>query len=313
MRVLLIALFTLCASTVVYSQQIISDYHLDGSLIDSAMSSNSLQNFGTGTSYSFEKGNLNQQSDSALKMNGGVGLRSTATFQNSSWNGYCVSTWIKGNGSGNIYQGAHFGGGLTINSDGTLYCFFSGSATSKYTSNKKINDNKWHHIVAQSNGDTVFMYIDGVLEGKKAERMFKISTPNSNAKMHIGTNSTQFNVLDSFSISRLTVYNDALTLTQINNLNKYGTLDTPKTNSLVPELFSNEKLVLYPNPASQVVTIKGLIGEESIKIIDIEGSVVKYETVNKSIVNHSVDISDLEQGVYFLQAGQQHIRFVKSE
>ena len=73
---------------------------------------------------------------------------------------------------------------------------------------------------------------------------------------------------------------------------------------IVDQLMSNAFISdLYPNPATSFVTINYDLPQEvtnaSVRIINILGSVVKTETLNKNATSLRMDISDLTNGVYF--------------
>ncbi len=80
------------------------------------------------------------------------------------------------------------------------------------------------------------------------------------------------------------------------------------------DLSSNNKLTIYPNPALNTISIKGIDNSgniTAIQITTISGKKVKF----LESYNESIDISDLVDGIYFftfLNGNQsQTIRFVK--
>ena len=80
------------------------------------------------------------------------------------------------------------------------------------------------------------------------------------------------------------------------------------------DLSSNNKLTVYPNPALNSISIKGIDNSgniTAIQITTISGKKVKF----LESYNESIDISDLADGIYFftfLNGNQsQTIRFVK--
>ena len=80
------------------------------------------------------------------------------------------------------------------------------------------------------------------------------------------------------------------------------------------DLSSNNKLTVYPNPALNTISIKGIDNSgniTAIQITTISGKKVKF----LESYNESIDISDLVDGIYFftfLNGNQsQTIRFVK--
>jgi hypothetical protein len=73
---------------------------------------------------------------------------------------------------------------------------------------------------------------------------------------------------------------------------------------IVDQLMNNAFISdLYPNPATSFVTINYDLPQEvtnaSVRIINILGSVVKNEVMNKNATSLRMDISDLTNGVYF--------------
>lgn len=62
---------------------------------------------------------------------------------------------------------------------------------------------------------------------------------------------------------------------------------------------SENKIDLYPNPATNYVFINGMNGAE-ISIMDISGRVVKNTTIHSD--NERIDVSDLQNGIYMIHA-----------
>lgn len=60
------------------------------------------------------------------------------------------------------------------------------------------------------------------------------------------------------------------------------------------EELENAALRLYPNPANNLVTIAGLVGNANVQIFDIQGRVV----LNQTVVSNTLDVSSLVSGVY---------------
>lgn len=72
----------------------------------------------------------------------------------------------------------------------------------------------------------------------------------------------------------------------------------------------NEKLVIYPNPATLELNI--LIYDPNVNYIEIynfQGRKIKTEIVNDEL--ERIDISDLQSGIYLLKEGLQTTKFVK--
>jgi WD40 repeat protein len=76
------------------------------------------------------------------------------------------------------------------------------------------------------------------------------------------------------------------------------------------ETISDEKVRVFPNPASEAIQVEGIPSGILIHILDVNGT-----TLRKEIFNQTTDLKDLNDGVYFLQFddGQtmKTIRFIK--
>jgi len=70
---------------------------------------------------------------------------------------------------------------------------------------------------------------------------------------------------------------------------------------------SDQRLKIYPNPASDVLYLNTKTYPEYIEIYDITGLLVARLEVSSS----TVDVSSLNQGVYFIRTGNDSQRFVK--
>ncbi len=76
-----------------------------------------------------------------------------------------------------------------------------------------------------------------------------------------------------------------------------------------------ERITLFPNPSSEEVTIKGLLGTARIIILDIQGRIIMQKNLGQQ---DRLDISTLDQGLYLIriledQADKStNFRFVKN-
>ena len=69
----------------------------------------------------------------------------------------------------------------------------------------------------------------------------------------------------------------------------------------------NNDLMIYPNPANNTITLKGILNN-NYKIVSIDGRVIKKEILNTS----NIDISYLKKGVYFLEYENQKMKLIKN-
>jgi len=72
---------------------------------------------------------------------------------------------------------------------------------------------------------------------------------------------------------------------------------------------SKKALTVFPNPASDYITVKGDIKQSNhYKIINVLG-----QEINRGkLVTNKIAIHELSKGMYFLEMGQQRLRFVKN-
>lgn len=69
-----------------------------------------------------------------------------------------------------------------------------------------------------------------------------------------------------------------------------------------------QNLVLYPNPASNVLFIKGTSNQElSYEIYDVTGKLVLRGTTNQN----AIEVSNLNSGLYFMNFEGRSHRFIK--
>ena len=71
-------------------------------------------------------------------------------------------------------------------------------------------------------------------------------------------------------------------------------------------------LTVYPNPANSTISVNGTNNETEIKIFDMLGKAVINEKELKAENNTAtIDISTLQNGVYFIQVGNSTQKFIK--
>lgn len=117
--------------------------------------------------------------------------------------------------------------------------------------------------------------------------------PNSivelnNGKLLIGGNFTSING-----------YSDAWNLARLNT-NNYATA--------LPQIVTGNELSLYPNPASNQIFIDGLGEPTNYKLFDLNGRLLQQGNYAN---RESIELRDLEQGVYFIQINNNTLKFVK--
>jgi len=83
-------------------------------------------------------------------------------------------------------------------------------------------------------------------------------------------------------------------------------IDCSSPNSVVD--YKNELLV-YPNPSSSTITLRGVLNKNNLyQIISIDGKVLKSEILTSS----KIDVSFLKKGLYFLDYENRKIKIIKN-
>lgn len=65
---------------------------------------------------------------------------------------------------------------------------------------------------------------------------------------------------------------------------------------------------IFPNPASNNFTISGINGFQQMNIYSIDGKLVKREIID---CGQSIDISELPQGLYYVNVNKQNFKLIK--
>jgi hypothetical protein len=289
---LLFALMLFGFNSYIHAQNQVANYDFNNNLRDSTSNVNDLADFGTGQKYDFIKGPLHHSSTSAIRFNGGVGLVSGKAIDNSKWKGASVSLWVRNCSDGQIYGGAYYGGSIAVDR-GKMRVYFASSMSKGYVVNSSrtnLNDGKWHHVVAQTDGTMTYLYIDGQLDTTRKEIMHQLTSANSNAKMYVGTTR-----LDQFQlkgeVGKLVLYDDTLSAKTIEGLYKDGKL----TNGRFNDYHNQTKLTMYPNPANLWLNLNQKV--DKIEILDMSGRVV----LEKAMDSKQLSVAELTPGIYLVR------------
>ncbi len=113
----------------------------------------------------------------------------------------------------------------------------------------------------------------------KVDRLLVLLNPNSTAS------DTYY--LDN--LKRISISNTTCLLTGFEDFDSY--LST--------------KISVFPSPAKDVITIKGLRENETITILHLDGTIL-LETQS-----HRIDLSSFSSGIYFIKVENQRVKFIK--
>ena len=157
---------------------------------------------------------------------------------------------------------------------------------------QNIMDSDFHHIVGAINGNTLKLYIDGLLVNTLISPQSQTSSC-WNGDLQIGRNWNQNTDYFQGKIDDIGFWNRPLTQQEITDL--YDSILS--TNTATYE----NNINIYPNPANEHITIDfgNLDNVEgwNIKIINILGQDVLSQPMNTD----KIDVSELSKGVYIIR------------
>lgn len=231
-------------------------------------------------------------------------------FEYSAETAYTIAFWLKVTDyttRGDILQPTN--GRTLLYSNGTDLSFRSSHQKKSISFNVDNNEkDDWLHIalvIDQREGQRGHkFYVNGEQRGSIAQYdEFETDKPKSIGKLIFGSfSATQ--VVRNFTgmLDEVYMFNDALSETEINEVMNIENLqDYLKSLSVQENSIKNDKIKLFPNPAHQMITIKG--GTMlTANVYDLSGRMIKTFTVN----NNKLDVSSLSNGVYIIQMTDVH-------
>lgn len=82
-----------------------------------------------------------------------------------------------------------------------------------------------------------------------------------------------------------------------------------RANSSIEEVLSAKSIFIYPNPVQDILFVEGLEINTTVRIFDMNGTLVRNEMVDQARLQ--LNVSDLPKGIYLLQTENQTVRFIK--
>lgn len=203
--------------------------------------------------------------------------------------------------------GAEQGGlDMGVNQTGEFSCVLrtSGATAVAVVTSPAQMENQWHHVVAVRSNDSLKMYINDVLIGTDE---IDPGTLNFPSFWTLGATYTTGPVVFrelSGRLDDLHFYCRALSATEIVALNPLSTNTIAKTSSI--------NWTLYPNPTNALLNIhlEELV-EGNLQIINVTGQVIYQEQFQG--LEHQLDISNLNTGIYFVQLLNDKGQFVSQK
>lgn len=190
--------------------------------------------------------------------------------------------------------GAEIGGlDMGVNPAGEFSCVLRTTTTAIAVVASPVQiSNRWQHVVAVRENDSLKFYIDDILIGTD---FINAGTMNFPSFWTLGSiynpGSVAFREL-SGRLDDLRFYCRALSAAEIANLHPLSTSKISKSPTL--------NWTLYPNPTNGLLNIHlEEFVEGSLQIINVTGQVIHQETLQSN--NHQLDIRNLNAGIYFVR------------
>jgi hypothetical protein len=170
-------------------------------------------------------------------------------------------------------------------------------------------NNSWHQLIVSYDGASLRFYNDGLLVLLPAPislNTYVDSRIFCFGKQTFTDGLIPYNDLNwpgfSGKLDDIAIWNRALSQQEITTL--YNSISTG-TNDIK---YSNIKI--YPNPTNNIINIEGLNKNENntIQIFDVQGKLVITKTITEK---GTIDLSELNKGVYVIKIGEVAQRIVK--
>jgi len=182
---------------------------------------------------------------------------------------------------------------IVIVEDSIKTIIYDGKPTSRTNVYGYFTD-EWHNFTLVNNieTDTVSIYMDGVLK----DAVVNSSDTSSNNQTDLLFGNTK-NLIRPYAglMDDIRIYNRVLNQGEIDEIVEE---DNEEESSLTNTPLNN-KIDIYPNPSSGIITIGG-DNIQNVEVLDINGKVVlQTNSLNQS--NLSIDISNQSKGIYFIR------------
>jgi hypothetical protein len=177
----------------------------------------------------------------------------------------------------------------------------------------QANISGWHNIVLIYNNKIPSIYIDGVFiktglsDTRNVHASYGFDDNNfgnySNSGFGAGFNGPNNDGrFYSGQLDDIGIWNRALTQSEITAI--YNSMPTGINN------IKNFNIKIYPNPTNNIINIEGLTKNENntIQIFDVQGKLVITKTITEK---GTIDLSELNKGVYVIKIGEVAQRIVK--
>jgi len=241
-----------------------------------------------------------------------------------------VSDSIKNDGnfvnSGDLSPNYFYNNGQFVNNSGMICYDFTNNGT--FTNNFAFTvNNDGLNTGTFTNSDTAYIHLTRNFTNADSVNhdalfinngIFNIGDSWSNMDTTKGTSSGEFHIeegtYNSGYMKGSFLFCDNTPTVTVNPIIDYNTgiiepgITYCLTNNIT-HIDENIKFSVYPNPANSYVNITNIDGANKIEILDVTGKLIKQIIPNQN--NYKFDISDLNEGIYFVKINNLIQKLVK--
>ena len=96
---------------------------------------------------------------------------------------------------------------------------------------------------------------------------------------------------------------------ELNGTDETDLLLLPQTQTGIANIKVESSIFVFPNPVKEKLTVNGVKKGTLIGLYDLSGGLLQTIPAEENSTN--INVSALQQGVFFLRAGEQTIKFIK--
>lgn len=200
--------------------------------------------------------------EKAIIFDGNSSLRTSAPFDNSSYEEFTISMLLKTTSVAvdlqTVVQGANMGFGVFLQANtGNLLTFLDGSSSDPLVSANSVADGNWHLIVVEHKESETSLFVDGVLEGTIQEPL-AVGNGGADNQIFIGKSNLGTRPYEG----------------ELNNLRIYGRQITPCDKiDLMENNFAPETYFSFD------ATLENVTGQDNFEVTD---GAISYESFGPS-------------------------------
>ncbi len=103
----------------------------------------------------------------------------------------------------------------------------------------------------------------------------------------------------------LEFYDRQGTLIHSAGMETIGAITFEDTSTAIDNVFTGDRFIVYPNPTTSTLTVKGLDPSATLRLYSTNGQLVK------SVVGNTMNVKNVSNGIYILQCENQIVKIIK--